>query len=76
MTMTFKLLAVIAALNLSGCMILNGRGYHNDRGDLVGTDDAGIGVRYVGWCKLHPHTRDCAPAPIAVADADVIDHSD
>jgi hypothetical protein len=67
---TFNLLATIAVvlspLNLSGCMILDGRSYHEDRGDLV-SDDGDI--RYVGWCDVHTHSRDCTPARVAVADA-------
>jgi len=57
---------LLAALNLSGCMIsLAGGGYHADQGDLVSRDGT---VRYVGWCSLHTHNSHCldntTPAPV------------
>ncbi len=58
--------ALLAALNLSGCMIsLAGGGYHADQGDLVSRDGT---VRYIGWCSLHTHNSRClnttTPAPL------------
>jgi outer membrane lipoprotein SlyB len=58
--------ALLAALNLSGCVIsLAGGGYHADQGDLVSRDGT---VRYVGWCSVHTHNSRCldttTPAPL------------
>ena len=62
--------ALIAALDLSGCMVLMaGNGYHPDQGDLVSGDGT---VRYVGWCQVHPHNAHClAPQgpPVALRAA-------
>ncbi|HEY7930515.1 MAG TPA: hypothetical protein VID71_10905 [Steroidobacteraceae bacterium] len=48
---------LIAALNLSGCMLAMGSsGYHGEQGDLVSSDGS---VRYIGWCQVHPHNAHC-----------------
>ena len=61
MKRTFSLLTAIAVLvalqTLSGCTVLvGGRGYQIDRGDLVSNDRT---IRYVGWCESHPRSADC-----------------
>jgi hypothetical protein len=49
--------ALVASLNLSGCVIaLAGGNYHPDHGDLVSNDG---NVRYVGWCHLHARNAHC-----------------
>jgi hypothetical protein len=49
--------ALIAALSLSGCMLVTGgSGYHGEHGDLVSSDGS---VRYIGWCDVHPHNSRC-----------------
>lgn len=59
--------ALIAALNLSGCMLVMSEGdYHGDHGDLVSSDGS---IRYVGWCDVHPHNSHCLAAPGATAAA-------
>ena len=73
MKRTFNLLVAIAALNLSGCMLLDGQNYHVDRGDLVSNDG---GIRYVGWCESHPSERHCGPARVAIASARDVDISE
>jgi hypothetical protein len=76
MKSTFNLLAVSAALvavNLTGCMVLDGKSYHNDRGDLVANDAS---IRYVGWCEVHPQDRHCGTATVAAANIQVIDRND
>ena len=68
MKMKFNLLTVIAglaALNLSGCMVLDGKSYHNDRGDLVANDAS---IRYVGWYGVHPNDRHCGRVTVAAAN--------
>lgn len=65
MKRTFSLLAVIAALNVSGCMFLDQQGYHNDHGNLVRDDGA---VSYEGWCDLHPRNRHCVPLRVAESE--------
>jgi hypothetical protein len=55
--------ALIAALNLSGCMlVMAGGDYHGDQGDLVSRDGT---IRYVGWCDVHPHNAHCLSGPDA-----------
>jgi hypothetical protein len=57
--------ALLAAVNLSGCMIsLAGGGYHADQGDLVSRDGT---VRYVGWCSLHAHNSHCLSTAAAAS---------
>jgi hypothetical protein len=59
MKRTFNLLTAIAALLAlqTGCTVMvGGRGYHVDRGDLVSNDRT---IRYVGWCDSHPRSADC-----------------
>ncbi|HWG76677.1 MAG TPA: hypothetical protein VN660_07760 [Steroidobacteraceae bacterium] len=59
--------ALIAALNLSGCMLMMaGSGYHGDQGDLVSNDGD---IRYVGWCDVHPHNAHCLSSSDAKTDA-------
>jgi hypothetical protein len=65
MKRTFGLLTLIAALNLSGCVVLDGRSYHNDHGDLVSDDGS---VRYEAWCELHPTYQHCSPTRVAESE--------
>jgi hypothetical protein len=65
--------ALIAALNLSGCMlVMSGSDYHGDHGDLVSSDGS---VRYVGWCDVHRHNSRCLnpQATAAAAPATTVD---
>ena len=76
MKTTFKLLAVVSALtalNLSGCMVLDGKAYHDDRGDLVSNDAS---IRYVGWCEVHPSDRHCSHVTLAAANTQLADNLD
>jgi hypothetical protein len=65
--------ALLATLNLSGCMVLDGESYHNDRGDLVSNDGS---IRYVGWCEVHPHGRGCGPERLAAVNTQPADNAD
>lgn len=58
--------ALLAILNLSGCMFARADGYHYDHGDLVSTDGT---MRYIGWCGVHPRNAHClnTPGPSAAA---------
>lgn len=47
---------LLAALNLSGCVLIDGGGYHSEHGDLVSNDGT---IHYVGWCKAHPRNSHC-----------------
>lgn len=57
---SFNLLAGLAALNLSGCMLVHGEGgSHYDHGDRIDRD----GTRYVGWCDARPKNLNCLEQP-------------
>jgi hypothetical protein len=55
---------LLALMNLSGCMLLDGGPYHAERGDLVGD-----GIRYVGWCDAHPRNVHCRDQSRAIVVA-------
>jgi hypothetical protein len=57
---------LLCALNLSGCVLSGGGGYHYDHGDLVSNDGT---IRYVGWCRLHPRNSHCLDTHVATATA-------
>ena len=61
LNLTTGAVALLLALNLSGCVVLHDEeAYRYENGDRVSLDGS---IRYVGWCHAHPQNIHCVSKP-------------